>query len=139
MRFVIMPAAIWAISLAPQLCWVGVLTACCADDAHQKSVSETADACAPGGCDRDCRLPSEEPATPAGRDCRTCQSFCGVVVKPADARERVSQLQIKLLAVLSAAISGDNLPIDAPAQYPLRGRADSPRLPCPSSDFPLLL
>ncbi len=139
MRFVLTLAAIWATGIAPQLCWVGALTTCCTDDPHQQSVPQMADTCPPGGCDRDCRLPGEEPATPAERDCRTCENFCGAVVKPADARERVNQLQTKLLADLSATIRGNNLAADAFTQHALIGAADLPRLPCPSSDFPLLL
>ena len=139
MRFVLTLAAIWATGIAPQLCWVGALTTCCAADAHEQSAPRTADDCAPGGCDRDCRPPGEEPATPAERECRTCENFCGAVVKPADAREHVSQLQTKLLTDLRAAISSNNVAAGAFTQCLLMGPADLPRVPCPLSDFPLLL
>ena len=76
---------------------------------------------------------------PGERDCGTCENFCGAVVKPSDAGEHTSQLRAELLAVLPAAFGGDNRLSDGPAQPALLGRADLPRLPRPSSDFPLLI
>jgi hypothetical protein len=139
MRFVLTVAAVWATSIAPQLCRIGVITECCAEDAPQQPVSARADACTPGDCHRDCRPSGKEHAPPAERDCGTGGNGCGASVKAADAAEHTSQLQAKFLAALPAALDGDNRPAGQTNRYPLICTSDSPRLPRPSSDFPLLI
>ncbi len=139
MRFVLTVAAIWATSVAPQLCRIGALTACCADVPHRQPAPERAKACVSGGCGHECQEPGEEPVTPRDRNCGTCENFCGAVVKPANAVEHTRQSPAKPPAVLPGALGGDNRFTNDPTHHPLLSTADFPRLPRPSSDFPLLL
>ncbi len=138
MRLVLTIAAIWATSIAPQLCRIDVLTACCADASHKQPVPERAEACAPGDCDHDCQPPSKEPAPPAEQDCGSCENFCGAVV-PTHVGTHTSHVHTQLLTALPAVFVGDNRHTDGSTHYLLQSSAQLPRLPCPSSDLPLLL
>ena len=139
MRFVVTFATVWATAIVPQLCRIGALTTCCVGEPHRQRIPEMIEVCAPSGCVRDCQQPGEEPTTPVERNCGACENICGAVVKPASAGERSSQLPGKLPAGQPAAFGCDKFPTGWSTQRPPPGTSDLPRLPRPSSDFPLRL
>jgi hypothetical protein len=139
MHFALTIVAVWATCIAPQLCRIGVLTACCADVLHRQPASERDEAWARGCCDHECQQPEGGSGTPDNRDCGTCENFCGAVVKPADAGGATSQLHGQSLACLPATSCRNNGPVEGLTEHALQALADLPCRPRPPSDFPLLI
>lgn len=131
-------AAVWATAVAPQLCRIGALTACCAGAPHQEVHPECSEPCAPGDCDHGCQEPYGNSAPSDNRDCGSCENFCGAALNPADARESTSQLHPHFLGCLPALPTGDCLLVDETWRSPAQLLDDIPHLPRPPSDFPLL-
>lgn len=131
-------AVIWATAVAPQLCRVGTLTACCPEAPVRLIAPGEVDDCARANCAPRCQEPCERPAPPDGCDGDTCDNFCDAVLKPADAGESTSYLCVVGVAALSDCILSARLSDDSALRRAVHRPCDLPGLPRPPSDFPLL-
>ena len=129
--------AIWATAIVPQLCRVGVLSACCAEGPQSQTVPISTSVCTTTGCGHSNPVHTGAPTEPGDADCGSCQNFCGTVIAPPSISSPASQVRAERPAPMFALASDDAQQCEF-AQLAESGAADIPRLPCPPSDFPLL-